>query len=819
MAALFGRFSRNSQQALEKAHEIALQLGRPVQTDTLILSIANNVAGPAGEILKHLGLDQRRLMEGIITMPIPAGAGEGHLTSEMTLLLEESIKLASKFRFASVETEHLLYAIAKNERYAGHQLLRSLDIDTRVITARLGEWMQSISMISQTPDTRATNDPEDRRGGDQGLERFTIDLTEAAERGELDPVIGRDKEIEQMIQILLRRRKNNPLLIGEPGVGKTALVDGLAQRIVRTAVPQALADKRVLLLDLGLVVAGTMYRGQFEERLKGIISEVQSDGDTILFIDEVHTISNTGGSEGGFDAANILKPALARGDLTLIGATTHEEYRKHILKDKALDRRFQTISVEEPAQKEALLMVRGLKKDLESHHKVLITEEAMKAAVDLSQRYIHDKFLPDKAIDVLDQASTYHAEAYSGNDEIEELQIQIADVAAKRLEITQSAETDDEYNYARILSRQEEELSHELQRARKSKLKLRVTKPITDYHVSRVIAERTGIPLTQIQGSLAPLDLARLQGVLDQHVLGQAHATKEVTQSLLRAQLGLTPPGKPMGAFLLVGPTGVGKTETARILAREVFGDDRALIKIDMSEYMERHAVSNLIGAPAGYVGYEQGGGLTEQVRRRPYAVVLFDEVEKAHPDVFNVMLQILEDGYLTDNAGVRISFEHTVIIMTSNIGMPKLNQMARIGFEGEKDEAARTAEIERQVRREISDFFRPELLGRLSGIVFYAPLDKAIIKKLVARHLIELKRRLKERAITLKTTPAFTQWVIKQYQPDAGARSIDRVFLSQVEPALIACLIEKPDAAYFQLDSKGESISVTAVAEVPVAG
>lgn len=818
MPALFGRFSRNSQQVLEKAHEIAVQLGRPVQTDTLILSIANNGNGPAADILKSMGLDQRRLMEAIITMPVPAGAGEGHLTSEMTSLLEESIKLASKFRFATVEVEHLLYAIAKNEAFVGHQLLKLLDVDTKVIALRLGEWMQSISMISQGAENRF-GDPEERRGGEQGLERFTVDLTEAAEKGELDPVVGRDKEIEQMIQILLRRRKNNPLLIGEPGVGKTALVDGLAQRIVRFAVPQALADKRVLLLDLSLVVAGTMYRGQFEERLKGIISEVQSDGDTILFIDEVHTISNTGGSEGGFDAANILKPALARGDVTLIGATTHEEYRKHILKDKALDRRFQTIQVEEPGRKEALLMLKGLKKDLESHHKVMITDEAMKAAVDLSTRYIHDKFLPDKAIDVLDQAATFHAEPYSGNDEIEELQIQIADVAAKRLEVTQSAETDDEYNYARILSHQEEELTHELQRARKDKQRLRVTKPVTDFHVSRVIAERTGIPLAQIRGSLEPLDLARLQGVLDEHVLGQTHATKEVTGALLRAQLGLTPVGKPMGSFLLVGPTGVGKTETARILAREVFGDDKALIKIDMSEYMERHTVSNLIGAPAGYVGYEQGGGLTEQVRRRPYAVVLFDEVEKAHPDVFNVLLQVLEDGYLTDNSGLRVSFEHTVIVMTSNIGMPKLNQMARIGFEGEKDETIRNAEIERQVRREISDFFRPELLGRLSGIVFYAPLDKAVIKKLIARHVQELKRRLKERNIALKQTAAFTQWLLGQYQPEAGARSIDRIFLTQVEPPLIAALIEQSGRSSFQLDMKEGKVIATAVAEALVAG
>jgi ATP-dependent Clp protease ATP-binding subunit ClpC len=799
MAAIFGRFSRNSESILIEAQNLAAQLGRPVQSDVVLLSILAQATSPAADLLKNLGTTYGRLLEHL-SSEVQQGPPNRHHSPEMQLLLEESIKLAGRFRFSSVEIEHLLFVIARDERLHGYQLLVRAGIDPKQIVTRLTEWLFSVAMMAQ----QGGPEPLEQRGPERGaperveIERFVFDLTEAAAAGDLDAVVGREREIDQLIHILLRRRKNNPLLLGEPGVGKTAVVDALAQRIVRKAIPQALAGKRVLTLDLGLVVAGTMYRGQFEERLKGIIQEVQAMGNCILFIDEIHTLSGTGSAEGGFDAANILKPALARGEITLIGATTHEEYRKHILKDKALDRRFQTIPIEEPSPKEALQMLKGQRRQLEEHHHVLITDEALHSAVELSRRYIHDRYLPDKAIDLLDQAATLHAEAYSEDLELSKLHQEIALVSTQKSEILERAVSEEDWDLAKALSERETQLLQQLQSLQKERQKHTVAKPITDYHVSSILSQRTGIPVDDIRQTLEPVNLRRVKEVLSQNILGQDVAVEKISRALLRSQLGLNPEKKPIGSFILVGPTGVGKTETARVLAKEVFGDERALIKIDMSEYMERHTVSNLIGAPAGYVGFDQGGGLTEQVRRRPYSVVLFDEVEKAHPDVFHLLLQILEDGYITDNTGSTISFEHTLIILTSNIGMETFNRAASIGFDliGDADaaETQRQKELEEHIRREIGDFFRPELLGRLSGIVFYQPLGKAVVKKLFQRRLVELKRKLKERDIVVRHTPAFLTWLSGQYDSESGARSIEQAFLHEVEPAIIEALATDPE-------------------------
>ncbi len=809
MAAIFGRFSRHSQAVLEEAQRHAERLGRPVQTDILLLSILSQPGNPATELLKSIGATYTRLFEQLPPFFDVSIPGQ---TQEMHVVLEESIKLAGKFRFTFVEVEHILYVIARDERLLGNMLLRKAGIDPNLIVARLSEWLFSVSLLAQQQNQEQTENRMERAADRVEIEKYTVDLTEAAEDGELDPVIGREKEIEEMIRILLRRRKNNPLLLGEPGVGKTALVDALAQRIVNKKVPKALIGKRVLTLDLSLVVAGTMYRGQFEERLKAIVQEIQNQGDCIMFIDEIHTLSGTGSAEGGFDAANILKPALARGEISLIGATTHEEYRKHILKDKALDRRFQTLTVDEPSSREAVLMLKGIRRELEAHHQVRIPDEVLVSAVDLSTRYIHDRYLPDKAIDLIDEASALHSEPYIENLELKRLQEEVARISTEKAEAVESAITDSEYQYAKSLSEKETQLMQQLQQLKRSIVKEKRSVEVRIVDVSTVVAGRTGIPLTDIMQTLEPLDIQRVQHTLNKFILGQEEAVASISKSLLRSRLGLAPEKKPIGSFLLVGPTGVGKTETARILAKEVFGDSKALIKVDMSEYMERHTVSNLIGAPAGYVGYDQGGSLTEQVRRRPYAVVLFDEVEKAHPDVFNILLQILEDGILTDNTGKSVSFEHTLILMTSNIGMRSFNTAARIGFNhihGDTDQAQHSKELDSHIQKELKEFFRPELLGRLSGTLFYKPLDKTVVKKLILRHLTALRQKLKGKGYSIVTTPMFIQWMTDHYDPDSGARSIDKLFLHQVEPVLIEEIATNSTEKSLELNISNDTVTI----------
>jgi ATP-dependent Clp protease ATP-binding subunit ClpC len=808
MAAIFGRFSQGSEALLVEAQTIANQLKRPMRSDIILVAILSGSHSLSSNLLTSVGLNKAKLVELITSEPVSPESGPLIPSQEMQHMLEESIKLASRFHFATVEVEHILFVIAKEEKLSGHLILRAAGADPKMIVTRLTEWLFSVAMMNQTP-----KDPDMDSRGERGervdLDRFVFNVTEAAAKGELDPVVGREAEVEQLIHILLRRRKNNPLLVGEPGVGKTALVDALAGRIVKKTVPRALVGKQVLTLDLGLVVAGTMYRGQFEERLKGIIQEVQSLGNCILFIDEIHTLSGTGSAEGGFDAANILKPALARGEITLIGATTHDEYRKHILKDKALDRRFQTITITEPTRKEAITMLKGIKRELEEHHVVTITEGAIKSAVELSERYIHDRFLPDKAIDVLDQAAALHAEEYQEDNDQAKLQHEIAIVASQKSE----AALQGEYDLAKALMEKENQLLHTLQRMEKAKTKGRVSKIVTEEEVSLVVSKRTGIPINEIRTTLQPLNLERVKTILSQHILGQDEAVRRISQTLMRSQIGLQPEGKPLGSFLLVGPTGVGKTETARILAKEVYGDAKALIKIDMSEFMERHTVSNLVGAPAGYVGYEQGGSLTEQVRRRPYSVILFDEVEKAHPDVFHILLQILEDGNLTDNTGSTISFRHTFIIMTSNIGMETFNQVARIGFavdEGDIKEEKHKQELQDHIKKQIQEFFRPELLGRLSGVIHYDPLNKAVVKKLFENRLKQFKKAVKSRGITIKTSTKLMNWLVDQYDPEAGARSVDRVFLQHVEPALVEALVSSPEVLSFSTDIKDDTVIVT---------
>jgi ATP-dependent Clp protease ATP-binding subunit ClpC len=796
MPAIFGRFSRQSEAVLTEAQRIAERLGRPMQSDIILLSILSQTATPAGELLKHLGATYSAIFDHLPELPSSEEGALPGQTREIQLLLEESIKLAAKYQFGLVELEHILYTICKSDSYIGKIVLEKAGVDANAVVIRLSEWLLSMAALNQGlgRSNQHQNQPSGENQVESELEKYATNLTELAYDGELDPVIGREKELDQLIHILLRRRKNNPLLIGEPGVGKTALVDALAQKIVAGDVPVALRGKRVFTVDLSAIVAGTMYRGQFEERLKNLIQEVTSLGECILFIDEIHTLTGTGSNEGGFDAANILKPALARGELSLIGATTHEEYRKHIRKDKALDRRFQTVTIQEPSAREAVAMLRGIKKELEAHHNVTITDEAIKSAVELSTRYIHDRFLPDKAIDVLDEAATLHAEYRNDGEELLALKRELHFIETQRATVITQASSPDDWDLVKELSQTEDLLRKQLNDREKPPRKRKGLTSVTSQEVSHVISRRTGVPLEQVRQTLEPLDVKRVQKVMEKHIFGQDEAIKKVSQALLRSQLGFQRDKKPMGSFLFVGPTGTGKTETARILAREVFGDSSALIKVDMSEYMEKHTVSNLVGAPAGYVGFEQGGSLTEQVTRRPYSVVLFDEVEKAHPDVFNLLLQILEDGVLTDNTGRSTSFEHTIVIMTSNIGMRSFNQAAKIGFTTmARDEKTTHNELIDHIGTQIKEFFKPELLGRLSGTVFFEPLSPIVVEKLIKRRLQELKLILKKRGVALEVTDSFTKWAVSQYNPEAGARSIEKFFMHDVEPHIITAVVEHP--------------------------
>jgi ATP-dependent Clp protease ATP-binding subunit ClpC len=824
MPTIFGRFSQNCEAVLIKAQQLSIELNRPMQSDMVLLAVLtfNNIT--AQELMKGAGVTYDKLLPNL--EPITEQANLPSSTNlnppqtlDMQLLLEEAIRYAARYHFMVVEVEHLVLVITSLNKLTGFRLLIKSGIQPDRIANRLREWLISVALISQhnrfnenTEAKQATNERPTER---ESLEKYVFDVTEAASKNALDPVIGRETELEEIIHILLRRRKSNPLLIGEPGVGKTTLVDGLAQKIASKDVPAALVNKRVLTLDLGLVVAGTIYRGQFEERLKDIIQEVISRGDCILFIDEMHTLTGAGSSEGSFDAANILKPALARGEITIIGATTHEEYRKHIMKDKALDRRFQTLTIEEPSIKESIRMLKGLRKGLEKHHHVIITDEVIKAAVELSNRYIHDRLLPDKAIDVLDQAATFHAEPYVADQELEELQREITIISTQKTSLIEQAVDMSEWDLAKELSDKETQLMQKLQKLQKLRqINRNIAQPVEIEHIAMVIASRLGIPVHDIRQNLEPMDIQKMRQTLEKYILGQNEAIQKISQSLLRYQLGLSPAKKPIGSFLLVGPTGVGKTETARVLAREIFADPKALIKIDMSEYMERHTVSNLIGAPAGYIGFDQGGSLTEQVRRRPFAVVLFDEVEKAHPDVFHILLQILEDGVLTDNTGNIISFEHTLIVMTSNIGMESFNQAAKIGFDttelNEADlQTKNQIELNEHIGEEIQDFFRPELLGRLTGVIYYRALGKEVVKKLFQHRLLELKKLLKTKGVELKNNPKLLDWLVNQYDPESGARSIDRIFLNEVEPEVISQIVENPEVKELHLEIKDAKLKV----------
>ena len=766
-----------------------------VGTEHLLLALTIEKNGIANKVLQQFSVSEDDVREEIERF-----TGYGTLANtdkdsylpyspKAKTLLALAGDEAKRLGAAKIGTEHLLLALLSDETILSSRILKNLNVELpdarKVVLRKLG--------IADTPKRR--NDSRTRRapqGGTPTLDSLARNLTDAAKEGRMDPTVGRDKEVKRVIQILSRRTKNNPVLIGEPGVGKTAIAEGLAQRIVAGDVPEDMQQKRLMMLDMGSLVAGTKYRGEFEDRLKKVIEEIYNDGQVILFIDELHTLIGAGGAEGAIDASNILKPALARGELQTIGATTLDEYQKYIESDAALERRFATVQVNEPTPSEALQILKGLRSRYEDHHHVNITDTALEQAVKLSSRYISDRFLPDKAIDLMDEASAKVRIDQMDRPTAASKQVQeLKDLAAEK---ETAIEAQDFERAAKL--RAEEMKLREKVAAREAKAKAASEEEtrhyaldVTGEDVADVVAEWTGVPVTQLKQTDADR-LVNLEKILHQRVIGQSEAVSAVSRAIRRARSGLKDPNRPIGSFMFLGPTGVGKTELAKALAEAMFGSEDNMIRVDMSEYMEKYSTSRLIGSAPGYVGYDEGGQLTEKVRQKPYSVVLFDEVEKAHPDVFNILLQVLDDGYLTDSKGRKVDFRNTILIMTSNLGATKLRDEKTVGF-GAEDMANDYRAMAGTIRETLKQSFRPEFLNRIDETVIFHSLQKDELHAIVKLMAQQIVARVAEQNIKLKITPAAIDVVAKAgFDPEYGARPIRRALQTQVEDKLSEALL-----------------------------
>ena len=776
--AYFAKFTERGQRALLTAQREAAQLGRTyVGTEHLLLGVLSD-PGAASVILKGITLDAAR--EEIIQI---LGRGDDDspvrtmvYTPRTKKVLEQSVREARDLKQNYVGTEHILLALMRErEGVAAHVMIKmGMDLSKareELLRALSGGEENASGTASQEQDTPA-------------LDQFSRDLTKAAQAGELDPVIGRAREIERIVQILSRRTKNNPVLIGEPGVGKSAIVEGLAQLIVEGSIPEILRGKRVVSLDLAGMLAGAKYRGEFEERLKNAMAEIRKSGNVILFIDELHTIVGAGASEGAIDAANILKPLLARGEMQCIGATTLKEYHKYIEKDSALERRFQPVNVGEPTREESVEILRGLRDRYEAHHRVHITDEAIIAAVNLSDRYISDRFLPDKAIDLIDEAaSRVRIKAFTAPPDMKEQEARL-EVLNKE---TEEAVAHEDFEKAANLRDQKKQLQNEMSERRKEWEQKRNSKVETvgEEEVAEIVSSWTGIPVKRMTESEAER-LLHLEDILHRRVIGQDEAVKAVSKAVRRARAGLKDPNRPIGSFIFLGPTGVGKTELCKALGEALFGDEDSLIRIDMSEYMEKHSVSRMIGSPPGYVGYEEGGQLTEKVRRKPYAVILFDEVEKAHPDVFNVLLQILEDGRLTDGQGRVVDFKNTVVVMTSNAGAHTIKKQRSMGFGSSASDEKSYEAMRENIMDEVKRIFRPEFLNRVDEIIVFHALEQDEIDRIAKLMLSNVQKRLRERDIDLEVDDSAIKLLSAAgYDLQYGARPLRRAIQRMVEDAL----------------------------------
>ena len=789
----FDRFTENAKRSLEHASMIAAGLGSVyVGTEHLLLGVLKTQGSIGSKILAQSGVTLDKLE---LTLA-PTGVVSTHTlqslsqTAKKTIAL--SLRIAQEFGQPYAGTEHLLYAILTQKNARANVLLREISVNPNNVRSELEQYLNAQTPVYGDNDKRAGR-RKNRDSDTPALDHFGIDLTEKAKAGELDPMVGRKVQLDRMISILNRRQKNNPVLIGEPGVGKTAIVEGLAERIINEEVPDVLHGKRIVMLDMATVIAGTKYRGEFEERLKKLIEEVTDNKDIILFIDELHTVVGAGSAEGAIDAANILKPALSRGMVQVIGATTLDEYRKHIEKDAALERRFQPVIVPEATVDETIEVLKGLKSRYEDHHQVVITEEAIEEAAKLAKRYISDRFLPDKAIDLIDEAASLaRIERGGTSKKLKVLQVRLEDVN----EQIEEAVYNQDFEYAARLKAEASVLEEKIAAQEKVDTSRKLI-TVDQEQIARVISQTTGIPLTRLV-KIETEQLKRLDKTMKRHVIGQNEAVEAIAKAIRRSRTGIAHADRPIGSFIFLGPTGVGKTELARVLAQEVFHDKDALIKVDMSEFMERHNVSRLVGAPAGYVGYEDAGQLTEQVRRRPYSLILFDEIEKAHPDVFNMLLQILEDGQLTDAKGRAIDFRNTIIIMTSNVGAKSLYQEAKIGFT--TDTADEQKELERlhiatksTIQQELKRTFRPEFLNRVDHIVIFKALSKVDVRSIIDLQLKDLGKRLREKDVVLKFAPSLKALLIKKgYDVNNGARPMRRAVQSLVEDPLAEALLHE---------------------------
>ena len=783
------QYTRQAQEALNMARKIAAELKHPyVGTEHLLFGLKRVFTGVAGQVLDKNKVDEEQMekaMDILVSAPEAAKKERKHLeySPRLRYILEESQNEAVQLASEKVGTEHLLLTMLKDGDCVATRMLMTLNVNIQKL-------FQDLLLAAGIDPKEYMENQKDGETVGGIIDQYSTDLTQEAREGKLDPVIGREKEIARIMEILSRRTKNNPCLVGEPGVGKTAIVEGLARQIAEGIVPESMKDKRIMVLDLPGMIAGSKYRGEFEERMKKLIREVKTAGNIILFLDELHTIIGAGGAEGAIDASNILKPSLARGEMQLIGATTLTEYRKYIEKDAALERRFQPVTVEEPTEDECIRILEGLKEKYEAHHDVEIEEDALKAAVHMSCRYINDRFLPDKAIDVLDEScSKVKLRGFKVPENIVGTEIRCGKLEQEK----EAALKAGDIEKASELHREQKEAEKKLEQAKKRFNKKNEKKkvPVTEEDVADVISMWTRIPVTRLNESESER-LKKLDKTLEKRVIGQEEAIQALSKAVKRGRVGLKDPARPIGSFLFLGPTGVGKTELSKALAEALFGNEEDMIRVDMSEYMEKHSVSKMIGSPPGYVGHEDGGQLSEKVRRNPYSVILFDEIEKAHPDVFNILLQVLDDGHITDSQGRKVDFRNTVIIMTSNAGAKAIIEPKKLGFTQQEDQKADYKRMKANVMDEVKQLFRPEFLNRIDEIIVFHPLNEDNMKKIVGLMCKEVVQRAKEQLeITLVVRDSVKKYIVetgsdKKY----GARPLRRAVQSQLEDKLAEALL-----------------------------